>query len=173
MSNPTPPPLPEHNPYAAPAARVQDVPTEALELADRGTRLVAVIIDGLLVLGLIMLIGIVSAIAAPAGGNETVAMVLVTIGMAAFLALIVVNLIWLYRYGQTIAKRWMGIKIVRTSGERCELWRIIFLRVMPLNILGAIPLIGYVVPIVDGLFIFRADYRCVHDLLADTIVVKA
>lgn len=172
MTDQTPPPLPDHNPYAAPAARVQDVPTEALELADRGTRLVAVIIDNLLVFGLIMAMAILMPLFARPG-NETGGAVVAVIAVAALLGLIGLNIAWLYRYGQTIAKRWMGIKIVRSSGERCELWRIIFLRVLPLNFLSAIPLIGYVVPIVDGLFIFRADYRCVHDLLADTIVVKA
>ncbi|MCB1553502.1 MAG: RDD family protein [Xanthomonadales bacterium] len=173
MTDQTPPPLPEHNPYAAPAARVQDVPVDTLELADRGTRLVAVIIDSLLVMGVGLAMGIMAPLFAGRGGSEAAVMVVVSIGLALFLALIALNLVWLYRYGQTIAKRWMGIKIVRSSGERCELWRIIVLRVLPLNLLSAIPFIGYVVPIVDGLCIFRSDYRCVHDLLADTIVVKA
>jgi uncharacterized RDD family membrane protein YckC len=35
-----------------------------------------------------------------------------------------------------------------------------------------IPVIGGFLPLVDVLFIFRHDRRCIHDLLAGTNVVK-
>jgi len=172
----TPPPLPPHNPYAAPAARVDDAPSGTLVLADRGIRLVAVIVDSFI----FGILGVVAAIAIPAlapqGGDGSgaatgIAITLVGLG---FLALIVVNIVLLYRNGQTIGKRLFNIKIVRSDGNRCELWRIIFLRVLPIGLIGAIPLIGPLVQLlVDPLFIFRNDCRCLHDLIADTIVIKA
>lgn len=171
----TPPPLPSHNPYAAPTARVQDAPTAELELADRGTRLAAAIVDGLLFAA----IGVLAAILIPAmaGDGQNVnelAMGLVgLVVVLGVLALLVVNLLLLHRYGQTIAKRWLKIRVLRSSGERVELWRFIVLRWLPVSLLGAIPVIGYVVSLVDALMIFRSDYRCLHDLIADTIVVKA
>ncbi len=175
-----PPPLPASNPYAAPTAHVQDVnDAGALELADRGARLGAAILDGLVVIGPMALLGIGAAILIPSQRNETGEPAYMMLGLIGFVAIVVivgiavVNLVWLHRYGQSIAKRWLKIRIVRSDGSRCSLLRIIFARVLPMGVLGAIPYIGNIVGLVDALFIFRSDYRCLHDHIADTIVVKA
>jgi uncharacterized RDD family membrane protein YckC len=89
------------------------------------------------------------------------------------IVVIVINFVLLYRNGQTIGKRMMNIKVVRFDGSRCALSRFIFARWLPVALMGAIPLIGYAVSLVDPLMIFRGDHRCLHDLIADTIVVKA
>jgi len=47
--------------------------------------------------------------------------------------------------------------------------RVIFLRNILNGIIGFVPLYG----IVDILFIFSDNRQCLHDKLADTIVVKA
>ena len=179
-----PPPLPPVNPYAAPTARVSDVAVDEqqLELADRGTRLGAVIVDGLIFGAVGVGFGL-GLLALYQGGRATSAnsssgMIVGSICAIAIIALLVLNLVWLYRYGQTIAKRWLKIRIVRSDGSRCGLARIIFLRVFPLALVGgflnvALPPLGYLVRIIDALFIFRSDYRCIHDHIADTIVVKA
>lgn len=176
-----PPPLPQVNPYAAPAARVQDVDDAAeYELADRATRLGAAILDGLVVGGPVAVVAIGAAIMLPAmqrsgGGSDRVA-VLGVIGLlvgAALIGVLALNLVWLHRYGQSIAKRWLGIRIVRTDGGRCSLLRIIFARSVPMIVLRAIPMLGWIFGLVDALLIFREDYRCLHDHFADTIVIKA
>jgi hypothetical protein len=41
------------------------------------------------------------------------------------------------------------------------------------GLIGAIPYIGPLFSLVNVLFIFREDYRCVHDHIAGTIVVQA
>ena len=84
----------------------------------------------------------------------------------------VVNGVLLHKYGQTIAKRMFKIKIVRSDGSRCGLTRVIFARWLPVSLLGAIPYIGIIVSLVNPLLIFRDDYRCLHDHIADTVVVK-
>lgn len=176
-----PPPLPSVNPYAAPAARVQDVGNdEQLELADRGTRLGAAILDGLVMFGPIMVLSIGAAIALPAyqkaADGKPDASVLGVIGLLLFalvMGVFIVNMVLLHRHGQTIAKRWLNIRIVRTDGSRCGLLRVIFARALPVGLLGAIPMIGWLISLLDSLLIFREDYRCLHDHFADTIVVKA
>jgi uncharacterized RDD family membrane protein YckC len=176
-----PPPLPHVNPYAAPAARVEDVGAAAeYELADRGTRLGAAILDGLVVGGPVALVAIGAAIMLPAmqrsGGESDRMAMLGVIGLlvgAALIGVLALNLVWLHRYGQSIAKRWLGIRIVRTDGGRCSLLRIIFARWVPMIVLRAIPLLGWIFGLIDALLIFREDYRCLHDHFADTIVVKA
>lgn len=176
-----PPPLPPANPYAAPSARVQDVNDATnYELADRGTRLGAAILDGLVVGGPVALIAIGAAVMLPGlqrEGNEgaigVAAGLIALLVVAGMIGVIAVNMVWLHRYGQTIAKRWLNIRIVRTDGGHCSLLRIIFARSLPMIVLRAIPMIGWIFSLVDALLIFREDYRCLHDHFADTIVVKA
>jgi uncharacterized RDD family membrane protein YckC len=177
------------NPYAAPTARLADaLRPDELALAERGTRLGAALLDGIVLAGPIAVAGIVAAITLPAyqrsvgaggGGTATWAAfgllgLLVFIG---FIVVIAINCVWLDRYGQTIAKRWLGIKVVRSDGSPCPLSRIILLRWLPMFVMNLIlrfiPIIGPLVSFVDPLLIFRNDRRCLHDLIADTKVVKA
>ena len=53
-----------------------------------------------------------------------------------------------------------------------DLGRIICLREGLMALLERIPLLGIRIELVDVLFIFRNDRRCLHDLLADTRVVR-
>lgn len=177
-----PPPLgPPVNPYAAPAARVDDAPTgDELELADRGIRLVGKILDSIIIaipVGLVaFVLALVAGLSRANGGGSDQDFIF---GVMAFLigislvGMLIWNFVWLHRYGQTIAKRLLKIRIVRSDGSRCGLLRVIFARWLPVTLLGAIPVLGYVAFFVDSLMIFRDDRRCLHDLIADTIVVKA
>jgi uncharacterized RDD family membrane protein YckC len=63
----------------------------------------------------------------------------------------------------------MGIKVVRKDGSKASLGRIFFLRNVVNIILAFIPLYG----LVDALLIFGESRQCIHDKIADTIVVKA
>lgn len=172
---------PSANPYAAPSARVQDVIEEgAQEPADRAIRLGAKLLDS----AIFAIPAIVFAIAlpmmarksgdgSPQGVANIVGMTLAVLFIAYVVGGLILNCIWLHRHGQTIAKRLLKIRIVRTSGERCGLLRVIFARALPVGLLGAIPLIGWLFSLGDPLLIFREDRRCLHDLIADTMVVKA
>ena len=51
--------------------------------------------------------------------------------------------------------------------------RIVLLRMVPMSIVAYIPFVGGLLNLVDILFIFGRDRRCIHDLIADTIVVQA
>ena len=141
---------------------------DSFVLASRNARLRAHVIDSLLY-G-VCLIGILMA--AFAGTLRTAGGVAL-VGVLAALALFVVNLVLLHRHGQSVGKRVVGIRIVRSDGSRCTLARIVALRmVIPVSI-SLIPIVGYVFGLLDPLAIFREDLRCIHDHLADTIVVDA
>lgn len=170
-----PPALPPSNPYAAPAARVADVYDEVLVKASRATRLGAVLLDGAVLAVPAMLV----AVLLPAFGSSsdgqltvgaTVLLALFGLGAIAFIAM---QLILLHRHGQTVGKKLLGIRIVRSDGSRAGLGRIFLLRGLVPGLIGAIPLIGPFFSLVDALFIFGEERRCVHDLIADTIVVDA
>ena len=168
----------EFNPYEAPAAVVEDLArVEYLELADRGTRLAAKILDGLVGfvgIGILAALLIPMAISQRNGGSGSLFLIVFVAATACLvLTVLIWNLIWLHRYGQTIGKRIVKVRIVRSDGERADLGRIVGLRIILVMILGAIPLLGPLFSLVNVCFIFRDDRRCIHDLMADTIVVKA
>ena len=71
--------------------------------------------------------------------------------------------------GQSIAKKILGIKVVRTDGSPVSLGRLIGLRNVVNTLISLIPLYS----IIDILFIFGESRKCLHDKLADTIVIKA
>jgi len=158
------------NPYQAPQSEIEGSQSGNAEqvLAERGTRLGAAILDSLFFL--LVMIPIFFIIES---NDDTAITIAVSITAIAAIVLIGFNLKFLYENGQTIAKRILGIKIVRTDGERCGLARIIFLRNFVIGLLGNIPLIGPIVSIANPLFIFRGDRRCLHDLIADTKVIVA
>jgi uncharacterized RDD family membrane protein YckC len=72
--------------------------------------------------------------------------------------------------GQTIGKYLLKIKIVKAFDySNGGFVSNVLIREIANGLLNFIPLYG----IVDGLFIFRQDQRCVHDHLASTIVIEA
>ncbi|HTU68628.1 MAG TPA: RDD family protein [Steroidobacteraceae bacterium] len=161
------------NPYAPPRANVSDVAdaTEELELAGRGIRLGAYLLDavigGVLIYLPAVLVGGFSAV----GENGMPRLsglggVLVLVGLAVWLYF---TIIYVARNGQTIAKKLLGIKVVRSDGSKASLGRIFWLRNVVNAIIGIIPF--YV--LIDHLVIFGDARQCVHDKIADTIVVVA
>lgn len=159
------------NPYAAPAARIEETFAVAGEAdkASRGTRLAAYLVDALIVGLFFIPVYIPYFDQDPSNAPGMFAGLSALVG----LALVIVNFVMLHRSGQTIAKRWFGIRIVRKDGSRAGLGRIFALRMLVPGIISAIPLVGAVFTLVDALFIFADDRRTLHDRIADTIVVNA
>lgn len=169
------------NPYAAPVAHVSERVDPGLTKAGRAQRLLAVIIDS-------MIIGVPAifmAIALPAyqayvqraGGQPAsdsgaliVAMMLFGVFVVGYVAY---QLYWIWKNGQTLGKKLIKIKIVRVDGSRASFPRIVFVRAMVPALVGAIPLVGMLFSLTDVLFIFGESRRCVHDYMADTIVINA
>ena len=163
------------NLYAPPEAHVDDVRAEGeIELADRGTRLGAAIIDGLIymVLYFFMVMFVMGMSFMELGAVSMGKQVLLQImGIGIYLGL---NGYWLAKNGQSIAKKLLDIKIVRTDGSAAGLPRIVGLRLLPMWLAAMVPYFGpLVVTLVDPLLIFRESRKCLHDTIADTIVVKA
>ena len=70
---------------------------------------------------------------------------------------------------QSIAKKLLRIKVVRSDGSPVSLGRYFWLRNVVNMMIGIVPLYGFV----DALFIFGEARQCLHDKIADTIVVNA
>lgn len=166
----------DSNPYQAPAAQLQSDDGEVL--AERGTRLGATLIDGLIGLAVmtpIMWLGgyLAAAIDAARSGQQIgfgLQLVWFCIGLAVFAA---VHWWPLHTGGQTWGKRLLGIRIVTLDGRPVTAPRAILARYFPLQLVGAIPCLGALLVLGSICMIFRQDRRCGHDFVAGTRVVRA
>ena len=164
------------NPYAAPSATVaQAAEPRYAEKASRGSRLGAYFIDTILYTlcwgpGYFQIALSVDKYPVEYGPLGTSISIL---GLVAGLALFGYNLWLLHTHGQTVAKRLLRIRIVRTDGSRASLGRLFWMRSFLPAILSAIPCLGTLFSLVDSLMIFGEDKCCLHDKMADTIVVRA
>jgi uncharacterized RDD family membrane protein YckC len=179
------------NVFAPPKSHVADVndSTEPVK-AGRLTRLGCVLLDGL-IFGIpfiptyIKAVPAVMHLTAANGGRPPVNPVVIygamasaagwwgMVGVLVSLPIWALTIYWVHQYGQTIGKRWVGIKVVRSDGTRASLGRIFWLRNVVNGLIAAIPFVGRFYGLVDALFIFGGKVQCLHDKIADTIVVKA
>jgi uncharacterized RDD family membrane protein YckC len=157
------------NPYAPPQAKVVDIAdeNEDFELAGAGVRLGAYVIDSILatIVMAIVVLALYLSLADKPGAGITWLMALVSSAV-----LIGLNVMYVLQNGQSIAKKWLGIKVVRSDGSRASFARIFWLRNVVNNLITSV--IGLYF-IVDSLLIFGDSRQCVHDKIADTIVVVA
>lgn len=147
----------------------------AAPLAGRGARLLAKLIDGLAGL-VVALPGLVLLALGGAFEDNFSAMSIAGLGLTGFavLCLFIFQVYQLATRGQTIGKRLMDVKIVAyDDGTNPGFVKAVLLRVIVNGLISAVPVIGGLYSLVDILFIFRDDRRCIHDLIASTHVVKA
>jgi len=92
-----------------------------------------------------------------------------TIGGLAIVVILIYQAYLLTTAGQSIGKKLVHIKIMKanTGGSRGFVTNVL-LREIVNSLLALIPLYA----IVDILFIFRDDQRCIHDMIAGTRVVN-
>ncbi len=172
----------------------REAPPDGPQLADRGKRLVAVLLDGLVNLVAVgpgIAWGVMSFAALAGngsfgptheahsfGGMSPEMLILKLAGPALailvpLLAILIVQTWLLTSRGQTLGKMWMRIRIVRTDGSNPGFVHAILLRAFAMQLIGFVPLVGGAVSLIDPCLIFREDRRCLHDLLADTTVIDA
>ena len=168
----------EHNPYAPPTASLErpaeESPEARVQLAGRWARLWGALIDS--VLGLVITLPVMfatgfweRAMAQTVSFGETV-----LLGVVSLVIFLAIHGYLLANHGQTIGKRLARTRIVSVkTGEILSLWEVFGLRYLPISVAGQIPVVGQFLVLVDTLFIFRNDKRCIHDLIAGTRVVEA
>ncbi len=138
-----------------------------MELATRKQRLLAITIDSVLITAAF-------AWAAYEAFPDSVRLVGLAVGAAVFGA----NLFYLARHGQTLGKKAVGVKIVTTGtnqngGFVVNVLKRGFLSGLPYFLLTLLhPLLGALYIWADILFIYRSERRCVHDMIAGTLVVQ-
>jgi uncharacterized RDD family membrane protein YckC len=160
--------------YAPPLAHVEDVEAanDGFALAGRGQRFWAAMLDVGIALGSM---GLASWLTpwdpwSTEGSVWEPALLNAALGFAIFAVL---HGVPLARRGQTLGKMALGIRIVRPDGSRASLARLLGLRYGVGSAVAIIPGAAQIYAVIDSLLIFRASRRCLHDTIADTIVVKA
>ena len=167
----------QNNPYRAPEAAIVDYGHDA-ELAARGERLAAAIIDIVIMLAILLPVmflgGYFSQVMdAATSGQPMSLMAELSWGLVSLLVFFAIQSYPLYATAQTWGKRLLKMRIVGLDGQRLSFGRLIVLRYVSMQAIGLVPWIGPLLSIVNVLLIFRADHRCGHDLIAGTKVVKA
>lgn len=167
----------DDNRFAPPLAHVEDVAqTGPGVLAGRWIRLGATLIDALLAglaFGLLAVVSPINVFRPPLDPSSSVWMLVVQSLVVGFILFLVIHGYLIATRGQTVGKALLRIRIVRSDGSPASFARIVGLRYLTTSVLASIPVIGSIYGLVDVLFIFRASRRCLHDNIADTIVVTA
>lgn len=179
------------NPFEAPEAspherfpRPEEEPGR-MHLAERGTRLAGAMIDGALYLAAaipgLVVVGVSAAMSADslAGPGEDGAglfgsmaggLGVAVMGLSIF-ALAIYQWVLIATTGQTLAKKWLKMKIVKVDGTPVDFVSGVILRSWVVQALSAIPMVGGLVGLIDALMIFGEEQRCLHDHIASTIVI--
>jgi uncharacterized RDD family membrane protein YckC len=164
--------------YAPPRAQVEDIEIpggSGPALARRTQRFAAAMIDGTIILALMWVAGRLTSW--DPWGDDALKRSLwepvLLQTLFVFAIFVVVQGLLLARRGQTIGKIALRIRITRRDGSPVSLRRMLGLRYGVGYVFAIIPMLGQLFTLVDSLLIFRSSRRCLHDVMADTIVVKA
>ena len=174
MQNPETDTTSTSNPYAPPQTVLMPEDATNELLASLWQRFAAVLIDGIVMFAVLMPIamvffgGLTEYTERAEGGGFLFELGASLLGLIVYVA---INGVWLARNGQSIGKKIMGTKIVRTDGSKADFQRIILRRYIPYSMVAVIPYIGYLLSIVNILPIFGESRRCIHDRIADTKVI--
>lgn len=151
------------------------LPAEPM-LAGRGRRLAATLLDAVLVPTLTLLLVLMTGVVEDAEDFRDSAWI-VHVLLLAVLAYLLLNGYGLWRHGQTLGKRCLGIAIVDARASRPDLpaplWRLVLIRALffPVLFLLPVPWLAWL-PLLDQGLIFGRERRCLHDRLAGTRVVR-
>jgi uncharacterized RDD family membrane protein YckC len=152
--------------YAPPRPYVVD-DMYAQPLASRGSRLWATVLDGLVTFAVCLPPILLSAMS---GYDEDV---------FSGIALIAMLVLWIYQWvlvsktGQTLGKRWAGIRIVKANGSPVSFVSAVLVRSWAFSLITSLPWLGTIIGLADMVCIIGDERRCLHDYLAGTIVVRA
>ena len=184
------------NHYLPPASELNQglvVSAHGVELAERGTRLTAITLDGLIIsipLVPMMALGVYAALhvfpsIAQTGSEDYPVMNafgsgrlltwvagVAAVGCLAMLGIAIYQWILISKTGQSLGKKWTGIRIEMIDGSPVSFTTGVVLRNWVPKIMGAFPYLGMLFHLVDALYIFREDQRCLHDHIAGTRVVR-
>jgi len=148
---------------------IPDNNTQQFILASRMKRLFARLLDGVFGLVSALVPGFVVTFLSDGSFDPESFLLGAVVGIICF---VIYQWYLLATTAQTIGKKYLKIKIVNKNGEQAGFFVNVLLREWLMGLIGIIPAIGGIIQIVNILFIFRDDRKCIHDLIAGTVVVS-
>lgn len=177
------------NPYAAPlsgGAKGDFGPQEYEddESASRWLRLAGSLLDYLFLVAAFMLLFIPSILLVPGAweglfsqappSDAPMQLIPIGLGWLGVLTLSIAQWVLISNTGQSLGKKAVGIRIIKVEdGEMPGFVHGVLLRQWVRGLISAVPCFGAIFQLVDPLFIFGEERRCLHDYMAQTRVVKA
>ena len=163
---------PSPDPNESPTPEQPPLPPPVDNTASHGKRLAAICIDWFIMIicltPVVEYLGLMEIVEQKQPIPMELAIKMLAFQYAIFL---VINLGFLYSYGQTIGKRFMRIAIVNIDGSKPALIPLILNRYVSQWAMGLFPVLGPFLRVLDWVMIFRDDKRCLHDLIAKTRVI--
>lgn len=161
------------NPYAAPETSNEHVSLdEQGELAGRGTRLVAAILDTILLLIILVPVMFTTGYMDRAMRQEVAMPELLMQSVLGIGVYLLMHGFTLASRGQSLGKVLLGIQIVdQNTRQILPFGRLVGLRLLPLWLLALVPIVGNLVGLIDALMIFSNRRQCLHDRIAGTLVI--
>jgi uncharacterized RDD family membrane protein YckC len=160
----------DNNVYSTPQSQlVNQVDDSEKPLASRWARLGASIIDSI-----IMMFVVIPAMYFTGGfdgimeGREPGFVYMFSMGIVSFIVFFAIN----YRFLVSNGKKVLEIKIVDLNGNVPQFQPQLLIRYAVYLLPGQIPMVGQLFSLINVLFIFSAEKRCIHDLVAKTKVVQ-
>lgn len=141
------------------------------EKADRLPRLGAVLIDTVIII--VLAVPIALFIQVFSGGIYLDSYLEeVLYGVLSVFVFAIINYKLLVTNGQTIGKKVLKIRIVDEQSGKLASGNALIARYSFYFLVVYIPFIGWLISLVNALFIFGDEKKCIHDKIARTIVVK-
>ena len=165
------------NIYSPPTTEPEIVNTnmETTNLASRWQRLGASILDGLMMMVITVPVmfftGGFDGITDPT--HQQSLLYSVSMAILGFVVFFGINFKFLINSGQTIGKKALGIKIADMGGNLPTLKGHLLKRYAIYFVPAQIPVVGQIFSLVNILFIFGRQKRCLHDLVGGTQVIKS
>lgn len=164
-----------HNPYAAPVSDAAPSWQMGMDdhgiLASRGSRFAGSLLDGLIYTVVALPIFFLTMDFDTMGSEPDVFDIYAKIGIPILLVAIV-QWYLISTTGQSLAKKMLGMKIIKTTGEEVNFVSGVLLRSWVPAFIGWIPMVGGFFGLVDALYIFGAEHQCIHDKIAGTKVIS-
>ncbi len=163
---------------------LDDLNEEKTELASRGSRLAAAIVDSIILMPISFFVMYfyldISYYLQESNTDEFIEMLTgfgfydtLLISLPSILGYIVINYFTWEKYGQSLGKRLLNIKMVTLEGDIPSIRSLVVERYLLVQGIGMVPGVGGLFALVDVLLIFGKERRCIHDIIARTKVVKA
>lgn len=163
----------DNNVYNTPQSSLIAESTGELVLGSRWSRLFASIIDGLIVsIVTLPLMYFTGGFEGVMTGVQPSVLYTLGIGVVGLVVFVLLNGKMLLSSGQTIGKKALEIKIVDLDGN-VPSSNVLLSRYGVYYGSQLIPFVGPYLSLINVIFIFGAEKRCLHDQVAKTKVVKA